>query len=63
MEHRNHETPMVLVLPVLSRPEVVEQAVAGVLSGQISLSLSNVESLLVLANAVGVSDLLSMYGF
>ena len=54
---------MVLVLPVLSRPEVVEQAVAGVLSGQISLSLSNVESLLVLANAVGVSDLLSMYGF
>lgn len=54
---------MALVLPVLSRPEVVEQAVAGVLSGQISLSSLSVEPLLVLANAVGVSELLSMYGF
>ena len=49
--------PIILVLPVLTKPEVVEQAVAGILSGQISLSLSNVEAILVLANAVGVSQL------
>ena len=49
--------PMTLVLPVLTKPEIVEQAVAGVLSGQISLSMSNVEAILVLANAVGVSCL------
>ncbi len=49
--------PVTLVLPVLTKPEIVEQAVAGVLSGQISLSMSNVEAILVLANAVGVSCL------
>ena len=48
---------MILVLPVLTKPEVVEQAVGGILSGQISLSMSNVEAVLVLANAVGVSQL------
>ncbi len=49
--------PLSLILPVLTKPEIVEQAVAGVLSGQISLSMSNVEAVLVLANAVGVSQL------
>jgi len=49
--------PVTLALPVLTKPEIVEQAVAGILSGQISLSLSNVEAILVLANAVGVSYL------
>ena len=48
---------MILVLPVLTKPEVVEQAVAGILSGQIRLLMSNVEAVLVLANAVGVSQL------
>ncbi len=48
---------MILLLPVLTKPEIVEQSVAGVLSGQISLSMSNVEAILVLANAVGVSQL------
>ena len=48
--------PVNLVLPVLTKPEIVEQAVAGVLSGQISLSMSNEEAILVLANAVGVSQ-------
>ncbi len=54
---------MILVLPVLTKPEIVEQAVAGVLSGQISLSLSNVEAVLVLANAVGVSQLPLWHSF
>ena len=49
--------PLSLILPVLTKPEIVAQAVAGVLSGQISLSMSNVEPVLVLANAVGVSQL------
>lgn len=43
------------MLPVLTRPDVVQQAVAGILSGQIGLTMSSVEALLVLANAVGVS--------
>lgn len=42
------------VILVLSRPDVVQQAVAGVLSCQISLSLSNVEAPLVFAHAVRV---------
>ena len=36
-----------------------KEAVAGILSGQISLSQSNVEAVLVLANAAGVSQLLT----
>ena len=56
MEHQATGVPINLVLPVLTRPEVVQQAVAGILSGQVGLSLSNVEALLVLANAVGVSQ-------
>ena len=47
--------PINLTAPVLTRPEIVQQAVIGVLSGQINISLSNVEPLPVLANAVGVS--------
>ncbi len=50
-------------MPVLTQPEIVEEAVAGVLSGQISLSLSKVEAVLVLANAAGVSQLLCCLAF
>jgi len=57
LERKATLVPIILVLPVLTKPEVVEQAVAGILSGQISLSMSNVEAVLVLANAVGVSQL------
>ncbi len=57
MEHKATKGPVILIMPALTQPEIVEQAVAGVLSGQISLSLSNVEAVLVLANAVGVSQL------
>ena len=49
--------PISLVLPVLTRPDVVQQAVDGIHSGQINLSLLNMEALLVLANAVGVSQM------
>ena len=55
MEHQATEKPTSLVLPVLTRPDIVQQAVVGILCGQIGLTLSNVEDLLVLANAVGVS--------
>ena len=53
----HHSVPLNLVLPVLTKSDVVQQAVVGVLSGQISLSMSSVEALLVLANAVGVSHM------
>ena len=46
------------MLPVLTSPDIVEKAVAGVLSGNIKLSMSTVEACLVLANAIGVSHLL-----
>ena len=55
LEHQASKKPINLVIPVLTRADVVQQAVAGTLSGQISLSMLNVEALLVLANAVGVS--------
>ncbi|KAL0052135.1 hypothetical protein WJX82_008432 [Trebouxia sp. C0006] len=57
LEHKATSVPLNLILPVLTKPEIVEQAVAGVLSGQISLSMSNVEAVLVLANAVGFVSL------
>ena len=46
------------MLPALTDPVIVQQAVAGVLKGHIRLSSSNVEAILVFANAVGVSHLL-----
>ncbi|KAL3155230.1 hypothetical protein ABBQ32_013168 [Trebouxia sp. C0010 RCD-2024] len=54
VEHEAANKPISLVLPVLTRPEVVQQAVAGIISGQTGLSLLIVEALLVLANAVGL---------
>lgn len=61
LEHKNNGSPLELILPVLTSPDILEQAVAGVLSGQISLSLSSVEPLLVLANAIGVSQQLAIH--
>ena len=55
LERQSTGIPINLVVPVLTKPDAVQQAVDGVLSGQISLSLASVEPLLVLANAVGVS--------
>ena len=46
------------MLPALTDPAIVQQAVAGLLKGHIRLSSSNIEAVLVLANAVGVSHLL-----
>ena len=57
LEHQGTTSPINLVLPVLTRPDVVQQAVAGMLSGQIGLTMSNVEAFLVVANAVGVSHM------
>ena len=50
--------PLSLVLPALTDPVIVQQAVAGVLKGHMCLASSTVEAILVLANAVGVSHLL-----
>ena len=54
-----HTQPQLLslVLPALTDPAIVQQAVAGVLKGHIRLSSSNIEAVLVLANAVSVSHL------
>ena len=49
---------LVAVLPVLTAPEIVHQAVAGILGGKINLSAANIEPILVLANAVGVSKVI-----
>ena len=46
------------MLPVLTSPDIVRKAVAGVLSGNIELSMSTVQACLVLANSIGVSHLL-----
>ena len=51
------------MLPALTDPVIVQQAVAGVLKGHIRLSSSNVEETLVLANAVSVSHLLGSSEF
>ena len=57
VEHQAKGMPITLVLPVLTKQNVMEQAVTGILNGQITLSLASVEALLVLANAVGVSHM------
>ncbi len=49
-----------LILPVKSDPAIVQQAVAGLNSGSIDLHMGNVEPILVLANAIGVSLLSSI---
>ena len=41
-------------MPVLTQPDIVHMAIAGILRGEIKLSASNIEEILVLANAVGV---------
>ncbi len=43
-----------LTLPVETDPDIVCQAVSGLLGGFVELSALNVEALLVLANSVGV---------
>ena len=56
LEHKagGSKAPLKLVLPVACRPELVYTAIAGILGGQIKLSLSTVEAILVLSNAIGV---------
>ena len=51
------EPGLQLTMPVLTNCNIVQAAVAGMLSGSISLSLQNAEATLVLANAAGVSQL------
>ena len=60
LEHGSRSSPLELVLPVLTSPEIVEKAVAGVLSGQVKLSMLTVEPCLVLANSIGVSHVLKI---
>ncbi|DBA69487.1 TPA: hypothetical protein ACH3X2_001171 [Trebouxia sp. C0005] len=46
--------PLQLTLPVLTSPDIVQLAVAGIYSGTIALSWSTVEPVLVLANSIGL---------
>jgi hypothetical protein len=59
-EHIDTERALRLILPVKTDPAMVQQAVAGLNSGSIDLHIGNVEPILVLANAIGVSLLSSI---
>ena len=58
-ERTDTERALHLILPVKTDPAIVQQAVAGLNSGNIDLHMGNVEPILVLANAIGVSLLSS----
>lgn len=53
-EHSSTEQIVRLVTPVETEPEIVHPCIHGLLAGEIKLSFATVESVLVLANAVGV---------
>ncbi len=53
-QHIGREQVLSLTLPVETDPDIVCQAVSGLLGGFVELSALNVEALLVLANSVGV---------
>ena len=53
-QHIGRERVLSLTLPVETDPDIVCQAVSGLLGGFVELSALNVEALLVLANSVGV---------
>lgn len=53
-QHIGREQVLSLTLPVETDPDIVCQAVSGLLGSFVKLSASNVEALLVLANSVGV---------
>ena len=55
-QHIGREQVLSLILPVETDPDIVCQAVSGLLGGFVKLSAANVEALLVLANYVGVSS-------
>ena len=59
-ERTDTERALHLILPVKTDPAIVQQAVAGLNSGSIDLHMGNVEPILVLANAIGVSLLSSI---
>ena len=46
--------PLQLILPVLTSPDIVQLAVSGIYNSTITLSWSNVEPILVMANSIGV---------
>ena len=55
MQEHHSTAPLQLIMPVLTEPTVVHAAVTALHCGTIRLSLCNVENILVLANAIGVS--------
>ena len=55
VQEHNRTAPLQLILPVLTEPADVHDAVSALHRGMIQLSLFNFEAVLVLANAVGVS--------
>jgi len=54
--------PLQLVLPVLTDPAILKQAVLGIHSGVISLSWRTAEAVLVMANSIGVSACIPNHG-
>lgn len=53
-EHKDTE-PLTLVLPVLTDPAVLQEALKGLHSGTLSMSWQTAEAVLVMANSIGVS--------
>lgn len=56
-DHSDKNQALPAVLPVLTTPNIVQESIAGMLAGQIKLSETNFEQVLVLANAVGFEAL------
>ncbi|KAL0047541.1 hypothetical protein WJX82_006172 [Trebouxia sp. C0006] len=56
-QHTHREQLLCLNLPVRKNPDIVCQAVSGLLGGSVQLSASSVEALLVLANSAGFDAL------
>lgn len=59
-EHMDTEGALLLILPVKTDPAIVQQVVAGLSCGSMDLHMGNVEPIVVLANAIGVSHLSSI---
>jgi len=53
-DHKGSAGPLQMTLPVLTSPDIVQLAVTGIYRGEIAISWSNVEPILVLANSIGV---------
>ena len=62
IQQYSNTEPLELVLPVLTDPAILKEAVLGIHSGVISLSWHTAEAVLVMANSIGVSACIAKHG-